>query len=80
MVGARQADQQDVAQPGRAPLWESGGRRIEACRPDQSGEVAQSAERRTLNAKVLGSKPSFPAIMTTWPNVEAGGCNPPHAG
>ncbi len=71
---------QGVGKLGNPPALEAGDRGIEARLPDQLREAVQLVEHRALNVTVPGSKAGLPTNVTTWPNVEARGCNPRHAG
>lgn len=49
---ARFLELQGVAQLGRAPVSGTGGRRIEACHPDQFGRIAQRQSQSLITASV----------------------------
>lgn len=54
---------------GKAPDFDSGIRRFESYRPNQNGIVAQLAEHRTFNPRVVGSNPTGPTLfMRMWWN------------
>src|SRR5258708_35530734 len=60
------------------PALEAGDRGIEARLPDQLREAIQARASRAQTRQYRVR--NLPANMTTWPNVEARGCNPRHAG